>query len=400
MIFTGDEWMFVRSSQLDQLKNSISNSTIKVIYGVRRAGKTTLLEQFRSYLRRQGVASQRIIYHDLDRLLTRLSSPATIFAQIKKELIIGKTNYVFLDELECLPNYAQLVARLRSLPAVDLYVTSSEAGIQSLAATFPCSLVYLGPLRFSEFINYHHQEASLATLYQYLNTGGFPFAQEIRSHATIQNYFEEVLSTVIINGFARQDGLCSPRLAMQLATFLTKQAGRLTNVSQAVAALQDAKINVSNKTLASYLSFLQRCFLFTPCPALDLRTGKAKVTNRQYFPVDSCFNWLLANHHGALSAANLTTVVFNELRARGFTVYTHQVGRYPVTFIAVRDGQRHFFQFNFSLLTSAAYQQASTGLRHAPASCPRTLITTKPYLGDTSQAPFQTVDLIDWLMKK
>ena len=86
--------MFVRSSQLDQLKNSISNSTIKVIYGVRRAGKTTLLEQFRSYLRRQGVASQRIIYHDLDRLLTRLSSPATIFAQIKKELIIGKTNYV------------------------------------------------------------------------------------------------------------------------------------------------------------------------------------------------------------------------------------------------------------------------------------------------------------------
>ncbi|MGM9891470.1 ATP-binding protein [Limosilactobacillus sp.] len=391
--------MFVRSKQLDQLKNSISDGHIKVIYGVRRAGKTTLLEQFHTYLRRQGVASQRIIYRCFDRPTAILANPQNVFKQIKKELTAGKQHYVFLDELECLPNYNQLIQKLVQLPAVDLYVTSSETGVKSLTASFPCRLTYLGPLSFSEFVGYHHQEASLATLYRYLNTGGFPFAQEIRNHSSAQNYFEEVLNTIIINCFARQSGLCNPRLAVQLATFLTKRPGQLVNISQAVAVFQEAQVKVSNKTLATYLGLLQKCFLFAPCPELDGRTGRAKTTNVPYFPVDSCFNWLLTNRHGALSAANLTTVVFNELRLRGYDVYTNRTARHPVTFVAIRNGRRHFFQFNFSLLTPAALEQASNGLRHAPVDCTRTLITAKPYQGDTSQLPFHTVNLVDWLME-
>lgn len=390
--------MFVRSRQLDQLKKTISDSRIKVIYGVQRAGKTTLLGQFRSYLRRQGVANQRIIYHNCNRPTTHRANAQTILTQIKKELTAGRQYYVFLDELECLPNYYQLVNRLIAIPIVDLYVTSSENGIKSLADHFPCHLIYLGPLRFSEFIAYHHREASLTSLYHYLNAGGFPFAQGIRDHSSAQNYFEEVLNTIIFSGFTRQDSLCNPRLAIQLATFLTNQPGQLINISQAVTTLQQAQIKVSNKTLSSYLGFLQRCFLFTACPELNLRTGKAKTTNVQYFPIDSCFNWLLTNRHGALSATNLTTVVFNELLLRGFTVYTNRTARHPVTFIAIRDGRRHYFQFEFSLLTPAAFERASSGLIHAPAHCPRTLITAKPYQGSSSQSAFQTVSLVDWLM--
>lgn len=390
--------MFVRSKQLDQLKKTISDNRIKVIYGVQRAGKTTLLSQFRSYLRRQGVANQRIIYRNFNRPTTRRTDMQAILAQIKKELTTGKRYFVFLDELECLPNYSQLVDHLMAIPVVDLYVTSSENGIKSLADHFPCHLIYLGPFRFSEFIAYHHQEASLTTLYHYLNAGGFPFAQGIQDHSSAQNYFEEVLNTIIFSGLTRQNSLCNPRLAVQLATFLTNQPGQLINISQAVATLQQAQVKVSNKTLASYLSFLQKCFLFTACPELNLRTGKAKTTNVQYFPIDSCFNWLLTNRHGALSATNLTTVVFNELLLRGFTVYTNRTARHPVTFIAVRNGRRHYFQFEFSLLTPAAFDRASSGLNHAPTHCPRTLITAKPYQVSSNQTTFQTVNLVDWLM--
>lgn len=391
--------MFVRSRQLDQLKKSISDSSIKVIYGIRRGGKTTLLEQFRSYLRRQGVAGDRIIYRDFDHLISpQLLDPQQISREIKKLLIKGKTSYIFLDELEKLPHYQVLVQQLAKISTVDLYVTSSAASIKQLADSNQCRFIYLGPLTFHEYVDYHHQEANLSTLYHYLNTGGFPFAQDIHNHSSIQNYFEEIISTIILSGFAQKDALCNPRLAKQLAIFLAARPGRFTNVSQAVAALQDQQIKVSNKTLSAYLGFLQQGFLFSPCQEIELPSGRVKTTNVQYFPIDTCLRWQLTNRQCALSKNNLAIVVFNELRSRGYEVFTSAPHCGPVSFVARRNGQQHLFQFSFSLLTEAAYQQATSGLRKAPADTARTLLVAKP--GEhlwSHHEDFQIVDLVDWL---
>lgn len=403
MIFSGDDGMFVRSRQLDQLKSSISDSSIKVIYGVRRSGKTTLLEQFRSYLRRQGVTSQRILYYDFDHATSsQLLNPATISQEIKKKLTNEKTTFVFLDELEKLPNYSALIEWLTKQPSIDLYITSSSTGIKLLTEMYDCRCIYLGPLSFREYLTYHHQEASLNSLYHYLNSGGFPFAQDIRSHSSIQNYFEDIINTAIINGFLQKDVLCNPGLARQLAIFLANHVGQFTNVSQLVAALQDNEVKVSNKTLAAYLDFLQECFLFAPCPELNHRTGKAKTTNAQYFPVDSCLHWILTNRHASLSELNLTTVVFNELKCRGYQVFTACSDRHPVTFIAIRNGHRHLFQFNFSILSATAYQKATAGLRRAPSNCSCTLIIAKPgsLTWDKENEPFAITSLVDWLMEE
>ena len=103
--------MFVRSKQLDQLKSSISDSTIKVVYGVRRGGKTTLLEQLRSYLKRQGVPSARILIYDFDHPANAQQDPTQLFQQIKKKLTRDQVTFLFLDELETEPNYQLLVQK-------------------------------------------------------------------------------------------------------------------------------------------------------------------------------------------------------------------------------------------------------------------------------------------------
>ncbi len=390
--------MFVRSKQLDQLKNSISDSTIKVVYGVRRGGKTTLLEQLRSYLKRQGVPSARILIYDFDHPANAQQDPTQLFQQIKKKLTRDQVTYLFLDELETVPNYQLLVQKLVHLPRVDLYITSSAVSIQRLASQFPCRMVYLGPLRFQEFLTYHQLSANLSSLYHYLNTGGFPFAQEIRNFTAARNYFEGVINTIILNGFSQRNTLCNAGLVQQLALFLANHAGELTNVSRVVASLQDGSVNVSNKTLAAYLDFLQQGFLFSPCQELNLKTGTAKPTNAQYFPIDPSLRSILANKQNALSERNLAIVVFNELRSRGYQVFT-SCKEHPVTFVGIQNQQRHYFQFNFSLLTDAAYQKTVAGLRRLPDDGPRTLILAKQ--GD-HQLPgddqVQTVSLIDWLM--
>lgn len=394
--------MFARSFQLDQLRKSKCDSTIKIIFGIRRSGKSTLINQYQAWLKQDGISCRQIKTIDFEQDLNFFAlNITTIVNKIKKSLIKEQVNYLFLDELESLPNYQQLVRQLVKLTNVDLYITGSDHQICKLAQQFPSQLIAVRPFRFHEFIDFHHQPADFTSLYHYLNRGGFPFVQNIRDDASVRNYSEDVLNTIILKGLMQHPGLVNPNLLKHLITFLAHHPGVPINVSQAVAALQERNIQVSNKTLASYLAFVQEGFLFTACPELNLTTGTVKKTNVQYFPVDPGFRCLLTNHQGALSATNLTMLVYNELTARGFQVYSGQKGRHPVTFIATRGTKRLFFQFNFSFLNQAAYDRAINGLRHLPATAERTLIIAKP--GDHAwgkDEEFAAIPLLDWLVNE
>ena len=147
---------------------------------------------------------------------------------------------------------------------------------------------------------------------------------------------------------------------------------------------------VQVKTCSSYIGPSQA--------ELNLKTGTAKPTNAQYFPIDPSLRSMLANKQNALSERNLAIVVFNELRSRGYQVFT-SCKEHPVTFVGIQNQQRHYFQFNFSLLTDAAYQKTVANLHRLPDDGPRTLILAKQgdhQLPDDDQV--QTVSLVDWLM--
>lgn len=391
--------MFAHLLQLDQLKNSKCNLNIKIILGVRRSGKTTLINQYQACLKRNGVPSRQITTINFERSPLLVSQGAAeLGKQIKNKLAKNKINYLFLDELDVLPNYQELIGRLVGCANIDLYITGSDSRISQLANKFPCQLIPVYPLNYHEFIDYHRQPADFTSLYHYLNRGGFPFAQGIRDDDSARNYCEDVLNTIILKGLIRHTGLANPALIKQLAVFLAQRPGVPINVSQAVAALKEENIQVSNKTLAAYLTFIQEGFLFSACPELSLKNNLVKQTNIQYYPIDPGLRCLLTNRQGALSETNLMMLVYNELIARGFRVYSGQGNRYPVTFIGIRNQEQHFFQFNYSFLNQAAYLKATDGLRHLPAGTQQTLIIAKP--GDKQWGKgeqFTTTSLIDWL---
>ena len=158
--------MFARSYQLDQLRNSQCDSTIKIIFGIRRSGKSTLINQYQSWLKQDGILCQQIktIDFEQDLAFASLTIPAMV-SKIKKGLVKEKTNFLFLDELESLPNYQQLVRRLTSIPNIDLYVTGSDHQICKLAEQFPCQLIAVRPFRFKEFIYLHHHAADFKAHY-------------------------------------------------------------------------------------------------------------------------------------------------------------------------------------------------------------------------------------------
>lgn len=389
--------MFTRSYQLDQFAKCADKSRIKIIAGVRRSGKSILLRQVKDSLRRNGVDKGQlhvVRFKQLHRQL--LIDGPSLAATIKEKLVVGRENYLFLDELDQLDQVVPFLQTLLSWGNVNLFVTTASRSLLDRLAPLAKRLVVIPvlPLGFAEFCQYQGQPADRQALYQYLNTGGFPFAQGIRDPHALGNYLDEVFNTILVGGFTKHGTLCNPFLTKQLAIYLATQLGTAVNASKAVSGLQTIGVPASSKTLATYLTFLQDTFLFYPCYELDLARNRTKPTNVRYYPVDPSLRNYLTNQKGALSQANLEALLFIELVRRGYLVHSSK----RFTFVADRGQQRVYIQFRYSLRNQQDYDRLAATFRTLPADVSKQLIVMQ--VGDmvVADPAVPLTRLTDWLL--
>lgn len=394
--------MFIRNCYIDQLKKIQKNNFIGVLVGVKRSGKTILLEQYRTLLRRLGVSNRQIQVINFNRITDRhLLNSSSLYQQISKKLIEEKQNYLFLDELEAIGDFLPLLRKLQAIANLTIFITGSTTA--TLAALTPmkarCCIIPILPLTFSEYLEYHHEQPSLHCLYQYLNQGGFPFSQDLSNLDSQHNYTEEVFNTITMAALMKQANRCQPAVVTQLAALLIRQIGNPLNISQAVTGLAAAQTKISNKTLANYLQFLQNTFLFFPCHEFDLQINKVKPTNIRYYPVDLTIKSFLTNRRNVLSKANLENVIFLELVSRGYQVFTSRFKGQTITFMGIKNYRRHYIQFEYSLNDQEKYQAAIRHLQKLPADGTRTLIfVKKPSFIFQPIPAIQQVSILEWLV--
>lgn len=395
--------MFIREKYLDQLIDSMGKSTVKVLVGVRRCGKTTILEQFRSALRRQEVAAHQIQVLNFEYLQdNQLRDPKYLLQFIGDRLSKHEMNYLFLDEVSIVPEFAKVVHALNTLPNTDLYITSSNHNIlaeENLQIMAPTTVIPVFPCDFREYTKRNQQQADSQTLYQYLNTGGFPYTYEVHGTENLINYINGIINTIIVADFTQQATLCNPGLTKQLARHLAHHAGTTQNISQIVAGLKRHQITSSNKTVNFYLHFLQDALIFYPCKEYDFTRHKIKSTNVKYYPVDPSIRLALTFKKNVLSQRILENIVFIDLLSQGYQVYSGHTKDEDITFVAVKDGIFNCIQIAYSLADDAAFHKAVSGLRQIPNKYNKTLITVKPALNYAHFDPqIKVVDLYSWLM--
>lgn len=376
--------MFTRSLQLDQFIKYSDKSWIKVITGVRCSGKSILLRQVKDSLRRSGVSMDQlhvVRFNQLHRQL--LIDWPSLAASIEKKFAAKKENYLFLDELDQVDAVVPLLQDLLSRGNVNLFVTAATRSLIGRLSPLRAQLVVIPvlPLGFSEFCRYQGHPADHQALYRYLNTGGFPFAQGVHDAHSLGNYLDEVFNTILVGGFTKHGTLCNPFLTKQLAIFLATQLGEAVNASKAVSGLRAAGVSVSNKTLATYLTFLQDTFLFYPCYELDLARNRTKPTNVKYYPVDPSLRNYLTNQKGALSQANLEALLFIELVRRGYLVHS---------------SKRSYIQFRYSLRSQHDYDQVLAAT--LPASAHKQLIVMQAGDMVVTAPDLPLIRLTDWLV--
>lgn len=310
--------MVPRDSYLNTLDKLRNKQIIKVLTGVRRCGKSTILQLYQERLLKSGVNTnqiQTLNFEDLD--LVSIKTYLDLYNYINEHLIPNKMNYIFIDEIQSIPNFEKALDSLYIKNNVDLYVTGSNAFMLSGELATLLSGRYIEipiyPFSFKEFLQTTElsKEEAFST---YLERGGFPFATELNDNNTYLSYIQGIINTVLIKDILTRVNRGNATLLEAIASFLTEANGSLVTPAKIANTLTSNGIKTSNATVISYLEKLVNSYLFYQCNRYDIAGKKYLQINSKYYPVDPALRRALLGQKRPNMGSRLENIVFMELR--------------------------------------------------------------------------------------
>ena len=394
---------------LDSLRDT---EPVKVLQGVRRCGKSTILAAFRDRLLADGVAPQNIFYRRFDEFGLPLElSAESLVSDLQTAFEAADptvTMYVFLDEIQEVEGWERVVRRLHTRPGTDVYITGSNAHILSSDLATLLSgrqaSVMVHPLSFEEYLAFRKafdmdgsEEAAFA---DYLRFGGMPslFTLRDRSIESISRELSSIMDTVVLNDVARRLKLRDVALLQRLITYLFATAGNLFSTNKVVGALTSARRKTSSETIDNYIDALEKAYVISETSQTGLQGKQLLAPQRKFYPVDQGLRNLVTHFSAEDTGFQLENVVHNELVRRGYAVEVGTLKAGEVDFVARRNDEVVYVQVCATMLDPATRERELKPLRAITDAFPRRVITLDRFGLGTTEDGIQVVNAIDWLL--
>lgn len=404
--------MVQRTEYLQQLKVWKDEKVIKVVTGIRRCGKSTLLQQFQTYLKENGVAEEQIISINFEELeFEHLLSYRELYAYIKERLCEGKMTYIFLDEIQKVESFEKVVDSLYVKDNTDIYVTGSNAYMLSgdLATYLTGRYIELSmlPLSFREYHELVGGEPE-RTFAEYMKTGGMPYVARMdRTAEKIDMYLEGIYNTVIIKDIedrqARKESDPTKRkvtdvvLLKTIARYLASTIGSPISVKGVTEYLISNGRKVSANTVDDYMDALSESFIFYPVERFDIVGKQLLKSNKKWYMVDlGLRNHILPRKQYDLGFS-VENIVYFELLRRGYKVNIGKYGDTEVDFVAQKQGVLTYFQVTADMTAQETFEREMRPLRNIRDNYRKIVLTLDHFtVGDYEG--IQVVNVIDWLL--
>lgn len=405
--------MVERREYLQKLILWRDEQVIKVVTGIRRCGKSTLLTQFQDYLKRSGVEERQIVSLNFEELENEeLLDYRKLYQALTARLCPDKTTYIFLDEVQKVPEFEKVVDSLYVKERVDLYITGSNAYMLSgeLATLLSGRYVELSilPLSFREYCQLQPAGEKDALFAAFLQDGGFPYIASMnRSKEKVDMYLEGIYNTIIIKDIEerqrRQEVDPNRRkvtdiaLLKAIAKFLAGSVGNPISVKGIADYITSTGRKVSQNTVADYIEVLSEAFVFYPAERFDIIGKQLMKMNQKLYIVDLGIRRYLLSRRDYDLGFSLENVVYLELLRRGYHVNVGKVGNTEVDFVAKRDDRYHYFQVTATMLDPATFEREITPLRNIRDNYPKTILTLdRMTLGNYDG--IEAVNAVDWML--
>ena len=403
--------MVQRKEYLDRLIDWKDEQVIKVVTGIRRCGKSTLLIQFQQWLKENGVTEEQIVSVNFEELeYEDLLDYKKLHRYLKENLASGKTTYIFLDEIQKVPYFEKVVDSLYVKPNVDLYITGSNAYMLSgdLATLLTGRYVEIKmlPLSFREFLSMTGLEPEQG-FSEYLRNGGMPYIAAMnRTNEKVSTYLEGIYNTVIVKDIedrqARKENDPSKRkitdiaLLKTIAKYLASVVGNPVSVRSITDYLVSNGRKISPNTVGDYVEALTESFIFYPAERFDIVGKQLLKANRKMYIVDlGLRNHILPRKNYDLGFS-LENLVYFELLRRGYRVTVGKLGNTEVDFVAEKQGAYQYFLVTADMTAKETFEREIRPLENIRDNYEK-MILTMDRLTPGNYNGIRVQYLLDWL---
>lgn len=376
------------------------NDVIKVITGMRRSGKSTLMSQFIEKLKADGVPDNRIFLINFEMAEYQYLNDRTILNKwildnIPKE---GQC-YVFLDEIQNVNDWEMSVSALQVMPNCDVYITGSNSKMLSSELSTHISGRYIEvrvlPLSFSEYLELHPSDDKDGRFRDYLRYGALPVVNPDSDRIFIEGLLEGMFNTVLVKDVLSRLKTDDVSKITAIARFLYSNIGNITNIDNIAS-----ETGISNPTVSKYVEEMSKAFLFYYAEKYDIVGKKILKTNGKFYASDlGMRNVILGLDLARDISKPLENIVFMELLRRGYEVRTGSYRDWEVDFTAIGPDGVEYYQICETMLSDDTYKRESRPFRAIKDNCPKTILTLDRF-GLGSDEGIKILNLVDWLLDK
>lgn len=406
--------MVERKEYLDRLNQWRDEQVIKVITGIRRCGKSTLLLQYQEWLKASGVSEDQIVSVNFEELeYEELQDYRKLYSYLKNRLCERKKTYIFLDEIQKVPSFEKIVDSLYVKPYVDIYITGSNAYMLSgdLATLLTGRYVEIKmlPLSFKEYLQITgtDQDRGLA---EYMRNGGLPYIAVMdRTKEKVEIYLEGIYNTVIVKDIedrqARKEKHPDKRkitdilLLKTIARYLASIVGNPVSIRSITDYLTSNGRKISPNTVGDYVEALTESFIFYSAERFDIVRKQLLKASRKMYIVDlGLRNHILPRRQYDLGVS-LENIVYFELLRRGYRVMIGKVGSTEVDFVAEKQGTYTYFQVTADMTAKETFDREMKPLMNIRDNYEK-IVLTGDRLTIGNYDGIQVRNLPDWLLGK
>lgn len=395
-----------REQYLAKLRALRDKAIIKVITGVRRCGKSTLMQLFQKELLQSGVSEKQIIsinFEDYD--FVELRNAKALYQHVVARLVEGAPNYVFLDEIQHVDNYADVVDALFVKENVDLYITGSNAYLLSSEIATLLSGRYveiqLLPLSFKEYVNATGNTNDLERKYaDYITFSSFPYAMAFDREVQMTNdYLRGIYSTIVLKDVMHRHSIGDAMMLENVMAFMADNIGNTLSVKKIADTLTSSGRKVDVKTIEKYLSALCQSFILYPAKRYNIKGRQLLKTMEKYYLVDVALRNTLLGSTNADFGRMLENVVYLELLRRYPNVYIGKTDAFEIDFVAVNMQEVAYYQVAATVRDEATLERELHPLKMVKDNYPKTILSL-----DVAPVAYHNgikiQNVLDWLLEQ
>ena len=401
--------MILRTSYFNQLLQLRDQDLIKVVTGIRRCGKSTLLHAFKQHLLTDGIAADAICFLNFEeRENAHFQSWEQVYDFIISNLSAAAKRYVFLDEVQLIPQFEKLVDALYVKKDIDLYITGSNAYLLSSELSTMLSGRYIAinlhPFSFAEYVTAFPEVSDMGKLFrQYMNGSCFPESVTLSKVAPEQEniYLQSLYDTVVVKDIVQRQKLRKFDTLQRVLNFVFDSVGSVVSPNNIADTLRkNTQEPLSHNTILKYLRYFSESYLIYPVRLFNIKGKRLLASNYKYYVVDLGLKNILHTNAPTIDLGHkLENVVYFELLRRGGTVYAGRTDNGEVDFVVQHyDGTRAYYQVAYTANDEKTLKRELSSLRNIRDSYPKYLLTLDY---ETSNIDgIQRVHVIDWLLKQ